>query len=135
MDFLGQMGHLETLSRKETGVLLDFVQMREGGPCPNFLAPFHKCIFGQLKDPIILCISCSCEGPGDVPDGQTGAPWPRCQGRRPATTSHLEVGGAPPPRSTGFPASSPEKRKYRTRIHRIIICFNTAKIFCFVLFV
>ena len=24
-----------------------FVQMRGGGPCPNFSSPFHKCIFGQ----------------------------------------------------------------------------------------
>ena len=58
-------------------------------------------------------------------------PGPGSQGRRPATTSHLEVGGAPPPRSTGFPASSPEKRKGRTCIRRIIICLNTAKNFCF----
>ena len=30
-------------------VLLDFVQIRGegGGPCPIFLSPFHKCIFGQ----------------------------------------------------------------------------------------
>ena len=32
---------------KKIALLLDFVQIRGGGPCPNFLAPFHKCIFGQ----------------------------------------------------------------------------------------
>ena len=60
-------------------------------------------------------------------------PGPGSQGRRPATTSHLEVGGAPPPRSTGFPASSPEKRKGRTSIHRIIYLFQYCKdfLFCF----
>ena len=31
---------------KKIALLLDFVQIRGGGPCP-FLAPFHKCIFGQ----------------------------------------------------------------------------------------
>ena len=38
---------LEMVSRKKVAVLLDFVQMRGGGPCPIFLSPFHKCIFGQ----------------------------------------------------------------------------------------
>ena len=32
---------------KKIAVLLDFVQMRGGGPCPNFLSTFHKRIFGQ----------------------------------------------------------------------------------------
>ena len=33
---------------KKAAVLLDFVQRRRGrASCPIFLAPFHKCIFGQ----------------------------------------------------------------------------------------
>ena len=36
-----------TVSRKKVTVLLDFVQMRGGGPCRNFLSTFRKCIFGQ----------------------------------------------------------------------------------------
>ena len=35
------------VSRKNAAVLMDFVQMRGGAPCPNFLPSFHKCIFGQ----------------------------------------------------------------------------------------
>ena len=38
---------------KKTAVLLDFVQMRGGVPCPIFLVPFHKCIFGQEKESIL----------------------------------------------------------------------------------
>ena len=38
---------LGKVSRKNAAVLLDFVQMRGGKPCLNFLSPFHKCIFGQ----------------------------------------------------------------------------------------
>ena len=30
------------VSRKKVAVLLDFVSMRGGGPCPNFLSTFHK---------------------------------------------------------------------------------------------
>ena len=40
---------LGTVSRKKVAVLLDFVQMRDGGgvPCPIFLSTFHKvCILG-----------------------------------------------------------------------------------------
>ena len=45
---------------KKGVVLLDFVQMRGGGPCPNFLSTFHKLyILGQFGDG---------EGGGD--------PWP-----------------------------------------------------------
>ena len=37
---------------KKVAVLLDFVKWRgggspRGGPCPNLLSPFHKCIFGE----------------------------------------------------------------------------------------
>ena len=32
---------------KKAAVLLDFVQMG-GGPCPSFVAPFLKCIFGNF---------------------------------------------------------------------------------------
>ena len=32
----------------KTTVLLDFVQMRGGRALPKFLAPFHKCIFGEV---------------------------------------------------------------------------------------
>ena len=32
---------------KKNAALLDFVQMGRGVPCPNFLAPFRKCNFGQ----------------------------------------------------------------------------------------
>ena len=67
--------HVREGFTKKVAVLLDFVQMRGGGegpaqifrplftnciylgqfgdgeggghPCPNFLSPFHKCIFGQ----------------------------------------------------------------------------------------
>ena len=35
------MGTLAKVSRKKAAILLDFVQMRGGGPCPNFLSPFH----------------------------------------------------------------------------------------------
>ena len=35
------------LYEKKVAVLLDFVQMRGGGPCPNLLSTFHKCIIGQ----------------------------------------------------------------------------------------
>ena len=45
---------------------MDYVQIRggRGGPCSNFLSPFHKCIFGQLKEyisskmPIIWTLNC-----------------------------------------------------------------------------
>ena len=43
------MGTLAKVSRKKAAVLMDFVQMRGGGPCPNFLAPFHECIFSSIK--------------------------------------------------------------------------------------
>ena len=44
--------HVSSVSEditKNAAVLLDFVQIRGdgGGPCPNFLSHFHKCIFGQ----------------------------------------------------------------------------------------
>ena len=36
---------------KKAALLLDFAQMKgvrgRGRPCPNFLSPFHNCIFGQ----------------------------------------------------------------------------------------
>ena len=36
---------------KKVAVLLDFVQLRGGGPCPNFLSTFHKLyILGQFGD-------------------------------------------------------------------------------------
>ena len=34
-------------SRKKAAILLDFVQIRGGRVLPNFLPPFHKCVFGQ----------------------------------------------------------------------------------------
>ena len=37
---------IDTVSRGKTAVLLDFVQMRGGGPA-LILAHFHECIFGQ----------------------------------------------------------------------------------------
>ena len=33
---------------KKVAVLLDFVQMRGGGPCPNFLFTFHKLYIGSI---------------------------------------------------------------------------------------
>ena len=45
-------GYLEKVSRKKDVRLLDFVQMRGGRALPKFLSPFHKCIFGQLKESI-----------------------------------------------------------------------------------
>ena len=39
-------------TKKKVAVLLDFVQIRGGESCPNFLSPFHKCIFGHLKESI-----------------------------------------------------------------------------------
>ena len=44
------MSILGKVSLKKVAVLLDFVQMRGGGPCPNFLAHFHNCILGQFGD-------------------------------------------------------------------------------------
>ena len=42
---------LGKVSRKKVAVLLDFVQMRGGGHCPNFLSTFHKLyILGQFGD-------------------------------------------------------------------------------------
>ena len=36
---------------KKVAVPLDFVQLRGGGPCPNFLSTFHKLyILGQFGD-------------------------------------------------------------------------------------
>ena len=36
---------------KKVAVPLDFVQLRGGGPCPNFLSTFHKVyILGQFGD-------------------------------------------------------------------------------------
>ena len=71
----------------------------------------------------------SCEGPGNLPDGETCAPRPRCQGCCPAATSHFEVGGAPSPRSTSFPIGSPEKTEGRSRIHRMISCLFLQRLF------
>ena len=51
--FVEGVGYLRTVSREKTAVLLDFVQVRGGGTA-QFLAPFHKCIFGQQK----VYISC-----------------------------------------------------------------------------
>ena len=34
--------------KTKTALLLDFVQMRGGGPCPNFLAHFHKLYFRSI---------------------------------------------------------------------------------------
>ena len=54
-----------TINGRGAAVLLDFVQMRGGGrPCPNFLSPFHLCVFGQWKEsisskmPIIWTLNC-----------------------------------------------------------------------------
>ena len=38
----------DVLLKKKTAVLLGFVQMRGGGPCPNFLSTFHKLFIGSI---------------------------------------------------------------------------------------